>query len=78
MTAPISRSPSMRFSPPSPPRSSTPPLVEDEDIPAPYAYTAIMVPDTDREALKEKFMEQCNQKRWHHIFHANPPVKVPK
>ena len=78
MTAPIPRSPTMIFAPPSPPRSATPPLVEDEDIPAPYAYTMIMLPSTDHGALKEKFMAECNLKRWHHIYHAQVQVKVPK
>lgn len=72
----IPRSPTMHFAPPSPPRSATPPL--DEDIPAPYAYTAIMIPDSDREALKERFMHDCNMRRWHHIHTAQVKVKAPK
>lgn len=51
--------------------------VEEEDIPSPYAYHIIMVPD-DREALKARFMQACNQKRWQHIHNAEVKVKSPK
>ena len=62
------------------PRSPTIHLPEDpeEDIPAPYAYTEIMTPDIDRDALKAKFMAACNARRFHHIIHADVKIKVPK
>lgn len=73
----IPRSPTMHFAPPSPPRSATPPL--DEDIPAPYAYTMMMVStEDDKQAIRERFMHECNLKRWHHIHNAQVKVKVPK
>ena len=93
---PIPRSPSVYFTPPSPPRTASPidnllqdeqdykyftyvqaarESKEDEDIPAPYAYTAIMCPDIDRQALKAKFMHHCNQRRWQHIQQAEVKAK---
>lgn len=62
------------------PRSPTIHLQEEpeEDIPAPYAYTAIITPDHDREALKAKFMQACNARRWQHIHNAQVKVKAPK
>jgi len=72
MTAPIPRSPGMRFSQASPPRPSSP---ETERIPFPYCYTEIIMPEEDRQAHRERFMAECNMRRWAHIHQAKLPVK---
>ena len=71
MTAPIKRSPSCPLL-----RPTTPSLPEiDEAIPFPYSYTMIMVNPEEQATVRAKFMQECNYRRWQHIYNAQTQQK---
>lgn len=62
LPAPIPRSPTIQL-----------PEVDITDVPSPYCYHLILVPEHEREAIREKFIHDCNQKRFRHILQAEIP-----
>lgn len=40
------------------------------DIPSPYCYMTIMVPEEEQHSIKGMFMNEVNKRRWKHIYKA--------
>jgi len=53
-------------------------FTEDEvlDVPSPYCYHLVLVPEDQREAIRQKFIHDCNLKRFQHIIRAEPPKRI--
>lgn len=58
------------------PRSPAVVLDDDiEDVPSPYYYSMMLAPHNEREAIRQKFIHDCNLKRFQHILRAEPPKR---
>ena len=54
------------------------PIKKEEEIPYPYNYTVEMVPESEKDLVRQKFIAEANMRRWKHVYSADIKRSIKK